>query len=156
MIKVLVCRIGQAPVVEEIDSGLEAMQKIVGGYIENLRLEDGVDLWCNEEGSFTQKVNRVIPARAPELPPGYTVDDIIKTDPNLADPGEMGVHRIHGDFFIARTDEEGASVSLTEEDISKYVVLMTIYQVCPQCGKKPPAYLGAVYCGAGCSARAGA
>jgi hypothetical protein len=53
-IRVIVARVGKHPVVEEIDSGLDGMQAVVGGYIECVSLdgsyEDGVDLWLNEEG----------------------------------------------------------------------------------------------------------
>jgi hypothetical protein len=91
-LKVIICRVGQEPVVEEIDSGLAPMQKIVGGYIECVRLlgtpfEHGIDLWCNEEFLLHDfKPNRLIRA-------------------DLA---------IHGDFFIAAHDDEGETLGLTE------------------------------------------
>ena len=54
-IRVLVCRVGRRPVVEvcepnkgDRDRGhLDHMQKLVGGMIELVTLDDGVDLWCN-------------------------------------------------------------------------------------------------------------
>lgn len=36
----------------EIDHTLEAMQKIVGGYIEQFRLDEEVSIVCNEEGKM--------------------------------------------------------------------------------------------------------
>lgn len=36
----------------EIDHTLEAMQKIVGGYIEQFRLDEHVSIVCNEEGKM--------------------------------------------------------------------------------------------------------
>lgn len=41
----------QARVVE-IDHSLESMQKIVGGYIEQFRLDEEVSIVCNEEGKM--------------------------------------------------------------------------------------------------------
>jgi len=118
-IRVLVLRVGQAPVIEEIDTGLDAMQKIVGGYVECLVLDRHVDLWCNEDGSaMGLPLNRRFAARAPELPSG--LDFAIFLAPDLADPGQMGEHRIHGDFFLARHDGDGGTLSLTDEDIEKY------------------------------------
>ncbi len=51
--KVLVVEPMQTPVVKEIDSSLESMQKIVGGYIQALfPFEAPVALICNEEGKL--------------------------------------------------------------------------------------------------------
>jgi hypothetical protein len=123
-IRVLVVRTGQAPVVEEIDTGLDAMQALVGGYIECLALDANVDLWRNEEGTINGlPLNRRFAARAPELPPG--LDFVIKLDPDLADPGQMGEHRIHGDFFLAR-HADGETASLTDDDIAKYSRAFTL------------------------------
>ena len=113
-IKVLRVRVGQRPEVIEIDPGLSAMQEIVGGYIECLPIDFGIDLWLNEEGSFSLPVNFLIPAIAPTPPEGAVV---IYADPDLARPGERSVHIIHGDVFFARHDDDGETVSLTAEDI---------------------------------------
>jgi hypothetical protein len=124
-IQVLVVRTGQVPVVEEIDTGLDAMQAIVGGYIERLALDENVDLWCNEEGTINGlSLNRRFAMQAPELPPG--LDFVIKLDPDLADPGQMGEHRIYGDFFLARHDDDGETASLTDDDIAKYSRAFTL------------------------------
>jgi hypothetical protein len=107
MLKVIVCRVGQAPVVEEIPSGLEAMQKIVGGYIECVRLEGtpfehGIDLWCDEEFLLKDyKPNRMI---GPELV-------------------------IHGDFFIAAHDAEGETLGLTVKEIARLMPLVESWPV---------------------------
>jgi hypothetical protein len=116
-IRVLVCRIEAEPVVEEIDTGLDAMQKLVGGYIAVLGLDADVDLWYNEEG-YGLPLNRQFAARAPEVPEGF--DFVIAMDDNLAAPGEMGVHVLRGDFFLARHDDKGGTTSLTDGDIEKY------------------------------------
>ena len=52
-IKVLVIEPIKAPVVKEIESSLESMQAVVGGYIQALfPFEDPVALVCNEEGKL--------------------------------------------------------------------------------------------------------
>lgn len=56
-IRVLVKRVGQEPVIEEIDNTLEAKKAIVGGWIQFVPIEDGLSLWCNDDG----KVNGLKP-----------------------------------------------------------------------------------------------
>ena len=51
--KVVVVEPQKTPVVREIDAGLEAMQKIVGGSIEAVYpFDEPVSLICNEEGKL--------------------------------------------------------------------------------------------------------
>ena len=50
--RVLVVEPEQRPEEREIDDSLTAMQKIVGGYIQPLHLDDSVVLVCNEEGKL--------------------------------------------------------------------------------------------------------
>ena len=53
-IKVLLCKPDEKAKVIEIDDTLEAMQELVGGYIqEYMPWEDEVALICNEEGKMT-------------------------------------------------------------------------------------------------------
>ena len=70
------------------------MQQQVGGYIEMVTLEDGIDLVCNEEGKLD----------------GYPINRRI---PEIRDT-------VRGDFFISRHDDEGETVDLTDEDVKKY------------------------------------
>ena len=52
-IKVLVIEPMKKPVVREIESGLESLQSIVGGYIQPVYpFEDEVAVICNEEGKL--------------------------------------------------------------------------------------------------------
>jgi hypothetical protein len=53
-IKIIRCDVGETPVIEIIENELEPMQKIVGGYIEVLRVGDDILLICNEEGLLQQ------------------------------------------------------------------------------------------------------
>lgn len=51
--KILIIEPGKDPRREEISSSLEAMQKVVGGYIQAVYpFEDHVALICNEEGKL--------------------------------------------------------------------------------------------------------
>lgn len=86
-IKVVVCRCGQDPVVEEIDDTLEAKQAVVGGLIECIQLDETTDLWCNEEGLFTCQGNRLLVHQGRHQP-------------------------INGDFFIAGHDGDGKTIDL--------------------------------------------
>lgn len=104
-IKVIVVKAGDRPKVQEIASTLEAMQSVVGGYIECLQLDTeddvGVDLWCNEEGLIS------------DLPPN-----------RLTDGGTI----IHGDFFIAASNEEGETIGLTAAQISRWMRRVETWQ----------------------------
>ena len=51
--KVIIVKPQEKPVVAEIDSNLNAMQEVVGGYIQAIYpFEDPVSLICNEEGKL--------------------------------------------------------------------------------------------------------
>lgn len=94
MPRILSVPVGSSPLELTIPRGLEAMQQQVGGYIEMVTLEEGIDLVCNEEGKLQGlPANRVIP--------------------ELRDT-------IRGDFFISRHDDEGETIDLTDEDVKKY------------------------------------
>lgn len=102
-IRIIALRMGQAPQVEEIDSGLDASQAFVGGYIECVQLASdgngGVDLWCNEEGLFTCKPNRHV-----------------TTDYGFS-------QCVNGDMFIARHTRGGKTVGLTDAQVAKWLKL---------------------------------
>lgn len=94
-LRVLYVKVGEAPRIIEITHTLEAMQGLVGGLVECVQLADGVDLWCHEEALLQEqpRPNRFV--------------------------RELG-HDIYGDFFLARCNSEGETVSVTEPDIHKY------------------------------------
>jgi hypothetical protein len=75
---------------------------------------------CNGAGARWPH-NRDIPARAPTLPEAAFV---AMTDPRLAAPGTMGVHRVHGPFVLARHDRaKDQPMSLTDGDLEFYCAL---------------------------------
>ena len=98
VIKVLKVEPDKAPEVIEMPNELEAMQAIVGGYIEVYPLAEDVAIVCNEEGKMMGlELNR----------PVYH-------------NGKM-VEIIAGTFFIAGDDISiGEFVSLTDEQIAQY------------------------------------
>jgi hypothetical protein len=123
-IRVLVCRLEARPTVEflcadERGSHLASMQQIVGGLVQPVSLEGGLDLWCNEEGAHLP-LHRVIPAVAPPLPAGYEDCEIIMLGDDLALPGQPGEWRIRGDFFLARCTSDGELADVTDADIAHY------------------------------------
>ena len=52
MIKAVIQRPGQISQIITIPNTLEALQQLVGGYIETLTLPDGFVIICNEEGRY--------------------------------------------------------------------------------------------------------
>ncbi|MDQ0362576.1 DUF3846 domain-containing protein [Breznakia pachnodae] len=65
-IKVLVYEPSKMPEAREIENTLEVLQELVGGHIENVRLDCNVNLICNEEGKIKN------------LPPSiYLYNDVI-------------------------------------------------------------------------------
>ena len=90
-IKVLYKRVGREPEVIEIENTLQAMQSLVGGFIEVIPYDD-YELICNEEGKL---------------------DDLY---PNVGFDYDI----INGNFFIANDNyETGDFASLTDKNIEK-------------------------------------
>lgn len=99
MPKILYVAPEENPKVMSIANGLKPMQDLVGGYIENVTLENGVGLVCNEEGRLTG------------LPENRYVE-------------ETGCF-VLGPFFISRYNDEGETVDVTDADIKKYTKRFT-------------------------------
>ena len=90
-IKILYKRVGREPEVVEIENTLQAMQSLVGGFIEVIPY-DYYELICNEEGKLEGLYPNV----------GFDYDVI------------------NGNFFIANDDyETGDFASLTDKNIEK-------------------------------------
>jgi hypothetical protein len=94
-VRVVYVPVGEAPRTIAIDNTLEALQKLVGGYVQAVPLADSVDIMCNEEG----------------LVLGLPFNRI------------YGPHAFHGNFFISRVDRNGKTISLTDDDIDQYTHL---------------------------------
>lgn len=97
--KVIVCRVGEDARVEDIGSGLSAMQKVVGGYIEAIYpYEEEVAIILNEEGKLMGlPFNRAL----------------------INDDGRI-VDVMCGDFFICGIGEEDFT-DIQDEYVDKFI-----------------------------------
>ena len=80
------------PKVEYIENTLDDMQRVVGGLIEEINLNDNTVLVCNEEGKLM----------------------------NLQANRRVGRDVIAGTFFIAGDDGSEDLISLTDEQVNEY------------------------------------
>ena len=114
-IKVLVVEPTKPCEVREIPDTLEAMQQIVGGYIESVSFEREA-LICNEKGKLL---------------------DLPFNRPLLDESGLIPLDILQGTFFIAGVSGE-SFVSLTGEQIQRYknlydnVMIVTAVREVPQ------------------------
>jgi hypothetical protein len=98
-IQIVIVEPDKKPYKAIIDNGLDSFQKIVGGYIENVfigRTKKGakVGIVLNEEGKLE------------ELPFNRHI---------------VGFDSLVGTFFITAYNLEGNNVSLTNEEVEKYI-----------------------------------
>lgn len=77
--KVIIKKVGKAPEIVEIENTLEAMQKVVGGYIELVPVRTGCVMICNEEGRMTGLPYNFT------LGTNHIVGDVFFTKPNGAE-----------------------------------------------------------------------
>ena len=97
--RVLVVKPEQRPEEKEIDDSLKAMQKIVGGYIQPIHLDDSVVLICNEEGKLMN------------LPPNR----------GLRDKNGQMYDIVFGTFFLCGAPADSDHfISLTPEQMERY------------------------------------
>lgn len=99
-VRALVLPLSRQASVEQIAPDLPTMQKLVGGFLEAIHLDDHVVLWLNEEGAL-HRMPVTWPA-PPEVAPAFVSG------------------WIQGPAFLTRSDAEGDTVSLTDEDIAKW------------------------------------
>lgn len=92
-VTVLVVPVGKPPETREIEPTLEAMQALVGGFIQMVPYIEGVDLVCNEEG----KLNGM-PANRPIF---------------------GGADIAMGTFFFCRRTRGGKAASVTAADVAR-------------------------------------
>jgi hypothetical protein len=99
-IQVLVVPVDQKPYLKVIPNTLEALQEIVGGYIELVKTSEGYNMICNEEGK------------------------LIDLTPNIYIHNRMD--NICGTFFVCNNDDEGEFTDILKEEaedfLYKYVI----------------------------------
>ncbi|QFG05384.1 hypothetical protein 055SW001_73 [Bacillus phage 055SW001] len=80
--KAILKKVGEEPKVIDIEEGNEPLQKLVGGWIEGVRVAADIYMWVNEEG-------------------------IIKNLPlnTITHKGEIEVSRLYGDIVVTGFDQ---------------------------------------------------
>jgi hypothetical protein len=102
MIKGILIRPGNVPEVIEFKEGYKELQRLVEGNFEMPALFDDVDVVLNEEGKFNG------------------------SDPNrlLYYKGQL-IDILFGNIVIVDANEEGETISLSEEKINKYMKIFS-------------------------------
>ena len=102
MIKGILIRHGNVPEVIEFKEGYKELQRLVEGDFEMPALFDDVDVVLNEEGKFNG------------------------SDPNrlLYYKGQL-IDILFGNIVIVDANEEGETISLSEEKINKYMKIFS-------------------------------
>lgn len=158
MAKILVCRIGEDPKVEDVDDVFHWTSKLLDhAFIETQTItvdKEAVTMFFAEDIGNKLKFNRNVPSRCPYIP--EDVDFVIDTrkgpPESYAKPGEMGYFAVNGHFILTKI-VNGGHRSLSDRAIKTFSALLATPK-CARCKTKPLAYPGAVYCGAACSAMA--
>lgn len=158
--KVLVCRVGEDPKVEEVEDPYQFCLRSLfkGGFVEAklIQISDKsrvVVYWDEEARMRKLPFNRNVPvrAKAPNVKPDFVIDTRDGPPEMYAQPGELGYFPVLGNFLFTKADSNGNHISLSDEEIQ---ALMPYLALCENCHKESPAYPGARYCGAGCSQEA--
>ena len=102
MIKGIIVRPGKTPEVIEFPEGYKELQRLVEGNFEMPYLFDDVDIVVNEEGKFNG------------------------SDPNrlLYYKGQL-IDILFGNILIVDANDEGETISLSEDKISKYMKIFS-------------------------------
>ena len=102
MIKGILIRPGNVPEVIEFKEGYKELQRLVEGNFEMPALFDDVDVVLNEDGKFNG------------------------SDPNrlLYYKGQL-IDILFGNIVIVDANEEGETISLSEEKINKYMKIFS-------------------------------
>jgi hypothetical protein len=153
--KILVLRVDEEPKVEDVLNPFNFCKQSLGlDYIEVKTLHDGVIIYHDENAGKKLRFNRDVLDIAPHLPKASFTIEFGPKRPR-ADPGEVGYHRLYGNFILTKNDGDGENADLTEEELHNYSAMLRLqYNAgkCRRCGKQV-AYHGAIFCGAACTAR---
>lgn len=157
MTKLVVCRVGDQPAVEDIKDVYQFVRyDLLGGdYLEEKRIfiddQMFVFYWAENDPNKELPLNRHIPAVSPSLRGASFIVDTRKGPPEAyAKPGELGYFAIKGNFVVTRIDDRGDCKDLKPEEIE---MLTNLFELkCEYCHSQPKAYKGARFCGAGCTA----
>lgn len=87
----------EVAIVQKFPHSLESMQAVVDGYVEPVRVTDSITIWGNETGKI----------------------DGLDLNFYLLGHDDKPLDIVVGDVLITGTDEEGETVSLTDEEIEE-------------------------------------
>jgi hypothetical protein len=121
-IKAIVCRVGEDARVEEMPVDFKQWQHFVRGCVQEVHLDNGVLLLCNEDGKpMGLPFNGYVPGRAPVPPPDIPVIHGVEGPP----PGEFGAHRLRGNFALVRRGTGGNDYDpLTDLDVVMWLPVL--------------------------------
>lgn len=109
-VRVLVCRVGMAAMVETMADELTAMQAMVGGFVAELPMVEDergkLVLYCNEEAQ----------------PRGLDVNRAVLD-------GKGRSQLMLGDFYFGRVGGDGEALSLTEDDVIRCRAMLVVTQL---------------------------
>lgn len=137
MTKIIVCKWGMQPVIEEVKNPFEYTKEVLlgGGYLEAklIVVNDKTRVvahWDEDSKMKGLPFNRNVPARAlaPMLKPEFVVDTREHPPEHYAKPGEMGYFPICGNFSITKANNKGDYVDLNAEEIATLMPLLTLPQ----------------------------
>jgi hypothetical protein len=93
-IRIITKKVGEHLKFDTIEHSLENMQKLVGGTLDGVSLPERIVMWVDDEGLIKEKpINLITYVENQE------------------------VHHIAGDVFFTGIDEEGETVSLSDEQM---------------------------------------
>lgn len=131
--KVLVCKVGEEPKVEEVLQPFYYCQErlLGGGYIEakliTVNKARVVCYWDEDGDQKNLPFNRNVPALAMPVPPHDFSIDMRKDPPEAyAKPGELGYFPVRGNFLITKANSKGDHISLSDEEIQTLIPLLPV------------------------------
>ncbi len=156
MTKILVCRIGEDPKVEDVDGVFQWTSTLLDhAFIETVTIrvdKEAVTMFHAEDIGNSLKFNRNVPSRCPYIPEDtdFVIDTRKGPPESYAKPGEMGYFEVRGHFVLTKI-VNGGHRSLSDRAIKTFSALLALPK-CEQCKTEPLAYPEARFCGAACSA----
>lgn len=132
MVKIIVCRIGEEPKVEEVENPYHFFQTSlnVQSYVEAklfwIGKERVVFYWDEDARRKNSPHNRNVPCTV-SLPDAQFTIDIREGPPEMyAKSGEPGFFPILGNFLVTKADGEGEHISLKDEEVRTLLSLLAL------------------------------
>ena len=109
-----------------LDNSLEQMQMAVEGHVENVSVlrNEGIDLWVNGEGLFTEEPNRALFATPEMADAGYIGQFQSDGEMRSVKPGELYTVLFGNVMAIGFDESNGEIASLTDEQVDHAIKLL--------------------------------